>query len=94
MKQTAVEWLESKFDEFETIYDSLPAGLYEYVNQAKEMEKQQMIDAGNSCAIKQHLHNDLIDKMNNAEAMAFTQTDNLTFGEQYYNEKFLNNNKK
>jgi hypothetical protein len=43
--KTAIEWLESKFDEFETIYDSLPAGLYEYVNQAKEMEKQQIIDA-------------------------------------------------
>ncbi len=76
MKQTAVEWLESKLYEFETIYDSLPPGLYEYVAQAKEIEKQQIIDAGNSCA------------------MLFTQTDNLTFGEQYYNEKFLNNNKK
>ena len=53
-----------------------------------EMEKQQMIDAGNSCAIKQHLHNDMIDKMSNAEAMVFTQTDNLNFGEQYYNETF------
>jgi len=42
---TAVEWLESKFSEFETIYDSLPSGLYEYINQAKEMEKQQIIDA-------------------------------------------------
>jgi hypothetical protein len=45
MKQTAIEWLESKLSEFETIYDSLPSGLYEYVNQAKEMEKQQIEDA-------------------------------------------------
>ena len=43
IKETAVEWLESKFNEFETIYDSLPSGLYEYVNQAKEIEKQQEI---------------------------------------------------
>lgn len=43
--KTAIEWLESKFDEFETIYDSLPSGLYEYVNQAKEIEKQQIEDA-------------------------------------------------
>ena len=43
--KTAVEWLESKFDEFETIYDGLPSGLYEYVSQAKEMEKQQIIEA-------------------------------------------------
>jgi hypothetical protein len=42
MKQTAVEWLESKFYEFETIYDSLPAGLYKYTQQAKEMEKEQL----------------------------------------------------
>ena len=48
MKQTAVEWLESKFDEFETIYDSLPTGLYEYVEQAKEMEKEQLECAWNS----------------------------------------------
>ena len=41
MKQTSVEWLESKFDEFETIHDSLPSRLYEYVQIAKEMEKQQ-----------------------------------------------------
>ena len=45
MKPTAIEWLESKFNEFETIYYSLPSGLYEYVNQAKEMEKQQIEDA-------------------------------------------------
>lgn len=42
---TAVEWLESKFNEFETIDYSLPSSLYEYVNQAKEMEKEQIIDA-------------------------------------------------
>jgi predicted phage-related endonuclease len=38
---TAVEWLENKCSEFETIYDSLPTRLYEYIEQAKEIEKQQ-----------------------------------------------------
>jgi hypothetical protein len=42
--KTAVEWLESKFSEFETIHYSLPTRLYEYIEQAKEMEKQQIID--------------------------------------------------
>jgi hypothetical protein len=83
---TAVEWL------YETLWKqtdfSLPNNIFEH---AKEMEKQQIVEAGNSCAIKQHLHNDMIDKMSNAEAMAFTQTDNLTFGEEYYNEKFYPN---
>jgi hypothetical protein len=31
----------------------------------------------------------MIDKMSNAEAMVFTQKDNLTFGEEYYNETYL-----
>ena len=28
-----------------------------------EIEKEQIIDAGNSCALKQHLHSDKINKM-------------------------------
>ena len=47
MKQTAVEWLENKCSEFETIYDSLPSRLYEYIQQAKEMERQQIETAYN-----------------------------------------------
>jgi hypothetical protein len=47
--KTAVEWLESKFNEFETIYDSLPIGVYEYVNQAKEMENKQQEDFAYWC---------------------------------------------
>jgi len=86
MKQTAVEWLVEKMENL--YYVNFEKSFLEEIEQAKEMEKQQIIDAGNSCAIKQHLHNDMIDKMSNAEAMVFTQTDNLTFGEQYYNETF------
>ena len=60
MKLTAVEWLESKFNEFETIYYSLPSGLYEYVNQAKEMEKQKLEQFYNhgQWAIIEHGHGD------------------------------------
>jgi hypothetical protein len=87
---TAVEWLDKQiticFENYSgtTLYHRIE----DKIEQAREMEKQQIIDAGNSCAIKQHLHNDMIDKMSNSEAMIFTQTDNLTFGEQYYNETF------
>ena len=85
---TAVKWL------VENLKSILPQSQFndvvfqDVIKQAKEMEKQQIIDAGNSCAIKQHLHNYMIDEMSNAEAMVFTQIDNLTFGEQYYNETF------
>ena len=86
MKQTAVQFLQDCLNIHFTFEQQMQfEGLFQ---QAKEMEKQQIIDAGNSCAIKQHLHNDMIDKMSNAEAMVFTQTDNLTFGEQYYNELY------
>jgi len=43
--KTAVELLESKFYEFETIYNNFPARLYEYIEQAKEMEKKQIIES-------------------------------------------------
>ena len=89
MKQTAVEWIIEQLNAMDLlkIVDGSNAITFT-IEQAKEMEKQQIIDAGNSCAIKQHLHNYMIDEMSNAEAMVFTQIDNLTFGEQYYNETF------
>ena len=71
---TAVEWLESKFSEFETIYDSLPSRLYEYVNQAKEIEKQQIIEAY-GVKVKHSIEQG-------------TTVYTRTFGEQYYNETF------
>jgi hypothetical protein len=86
---TAVEWLEEKIWKLDDQNYTVPQWLWEDVEQAKRMEKQQIISAGNSCAIKQHLHNEMIDKMSNAEAMVFTQKDNLTFGEEYYNETYL-----
>ena len=85
---TAVEWLESKFNEFETIYYSLPSELYEYVNQAKEIEKQQLIDCGNSCAFNQVIHNRKLDLMNLQQLEEFVEEEYLTFGEEYYNKEF------
>lgn len=53
MKQTAVEWLEIEIRELESTRNerslSLHLDLYnEYFNQAKEMEKEQIIDAYNN----------------------------------------------
>ena len=44
MKQTAVEWLEMEIVKLETKYAIL-GEIYELCEQAKEMEKQQIIDA-------------------------------------------------
>jgi len=91
MKQTAVEWLE------EQLFASLGIELTEhqskmsneiFFKQAKEMEKEQIIDAGNSCALKQHLHNDKINKMSESEIRQFAEEEHLTFGEEHYKETF------
>ena len=86
MKQTAVQFLQDCLNIHFTFEQQMQfEGLFQ---QAKEMEKQQIIDAGNSCAIKQHLHNDKVDKMSMDEMLEFANTQTITFGEQYYNDKF------
>ena len=42
MKQTAVEWLEQRFND---PYNNKPFITKEYFKQAKEMEKEQIVDA-------------------------------------------------
>lgn len=83
MKQTAVEWLTEKLrNEFGFAFSN---NIFE---QAKEMEKEQIINAGNSCALKQHLHSNIIDLMSDKELNQYLLEPPYTFGEQYYNEKF------
>jgi len=84
MKQTAIEWLETHF-KYRSNGFNLLEGLF---NQAKEIEKQQIIDAGNSCALMQHIHIDKINKMTESEIRQFAKEKHLTFGEKYFNETF------
>ena len=44
MKQTAVEWLEKQFVKLESTI-GVHGVMYEFIEQAKEMEKEQIIDA-------------------------------------------------
>jgi len=53
-----------------------------------EKEKQQIIEAGNSCALKQHILNSKIEKMTVAEIVKLADLKEDTFGEQYYKETF------
>jgi hypothetical protein len=91
MKQTAVEWLQ------DCLTEQYPNGKFVWNTRADiealfkraiEMEKQQMIEAGNSCAFKQHLHSDRINKMSMDELEQYDLEPSYTFGEQYYNETF------
>lgn len=82
MEQLAVEWLASQ------LFGAKRINIEEAIEQAKDMERQQLIDCGNSCALKQHLHIDKINKMTESEIRQFAEEEHLTFGEEYYNQKF------
>lgn len=88
-EQTAVEWFVDELQKAEYIpKDSI---LMDYViKQANKIFEQQIIDAGNSCALKQHLHSDRINKMSMEELEQYDLEPSYTFGEQYYNETFKN----
>lgn len=84
MNQSAVEWLVEQL--FELRNPTL--NQIEILKQAKDMERQQLIDCGNSCALMQHIHNDKINKMTESEIRLFAEEEHLTFGEEYFNENF------
>ena len=73
MKQTAVEWLENNVWELDNENFTVPNRLLEMISYAKEMEKQQIIDA-------------YIDGSN--EGLRFTGSKLIKTAEQYYNETF------
>lgn len=79
---TAVEWLLEKLEKGNFEEQQIA------IKQALEMEKEQLIDCGNSCALMQHIHIDKINKMTESEIRQFAEEEHLTFGEQYYNETF------
>ena len=83
---TAVEWLFQELDNYYQIKGNVIKK--EILKQAKEMEKQQLIDCGNTCAIKQHIHIEKVNKMTMDEMLEFANTKTLTIGEEYYNETF------
>lgn len=84
---TAVEWLEMEIVKLETKY-AIPGNIYELCEQAKDMEREQLIDCGNSCAMKQHIHIERINDMTMEQLVECSKEEILTFGEQYYNETF------
>jgi len=82
---TAVEWLYDQLEFDESISMNDIENIFE---QAKDMERTQLIRCGNNCAIKQHLHNERVNKMTMDEMLEFSKEETLTFGEQHYNETF------
>lgn len=81
---TAVEWLLTKIP-FDVSLELIKKDI---TKEAKEMEKQQIIDCGNTCALLQHIHEDKVNKMSLEELEKYAEEDVITCGEQYYNETF------
>ena len=84
---TAVEWLQEQYKDCPKYEAVLTESDFKH---AKELEKQQIIDCGNSCAFKQHLYSDRINKMSMEELEQYDLEPSYTFGEEYYNETFKN----
>jgi hypothetical protein len=89
MKQTAVEWLYKNLLENPISNQDIEYNEAVFHN-AKEMEKQQIIDCGNTCALMQYIHVDKVSQMSIKEVEKLAEEDNITFGEEYYNETFKN----
>ena len=98
MEKTAVEWLEQHIKELETkLFNfevsplespTIREGLYK---QAKQMEKEQIIDAGNACSIKSMVHREKLDKMSEDELRNSLVEDTISYGEEYYNQTYNQN---
>ena len=87
MRQTAVEWMVNQL--YTKIEMRGDGNLFdEILKQAKEIEKQQIISAGNTCALKQTIHNRKVDLMSLEELKDLALKDAINFGEEYYNETF------
>jgi len=78
-QQTAVEWLSEQFDNIVELYPSQFERVNRAIEQAKEMEKEQMIG--------------LLEWMNSVNQFdpMRLETDNDDIVEQYYNETYVGN---
>ena len=80
--QTAVVWLEHNIQS-----DMIFMEIMGLIRQAKEMEKEQMINAGNKCAQMHKEFVNMLDCLTTDELYAM-EISTTTFGEQYYNQTY------
>lgn len=91
-EQTAVEWFAIQ------LYEKMEMkGDGEIINslleQANEMFKNQIIHAGNTCAMKGKLFAESVNKMSEEEITKYLESNPKTHGEDYYNETYKDNDK-
>lgn len=86
MNQTAVQWLEEQLDNLLELYPSEIQKVNSLFQQAKEIEKQQIIDAWENGAYE------IIDALENGTYGGGQFTSTFDSAEQYYKETFKQNN--
>ena len=72
--KTAVEWLQSEIDNKDM--GEIPMWIYELIEQAKEMEKEQIMRTARQCYFE------------GVRKRAKTTEELIEYAEQYYNETF------
>ena len=82
--QTAVSWLEQEFIKLESTI-GVHGKMYELIEQAKEMEKQQIINAINDVSENNVKYaNKILSSLSGIQGELFMHNDKLA--KQYYNE--------
>jgi hypothetical protein len=80
-KQTAVQWLEREFNKLEATV-GVYGIMYSLIDQAKEMEKEQIVIAGDFCQ-KEDYHSVIIADSVNGPTRGI-----ISIGEHYYNKTY------
>ncbi len=80
-QKTAVEWLEAEFVKLEETV-GVHGVMYELIEKAKEMEKQQIVIAGDFCQ-KEDCHSVIIADSVNGPTRGI-----ISIGEHYYNKTY------
>ena len=93
--KTAVTMLGEAFRQWQKDWDSYDKGIGdkpksydEFISPFIELEKEQIIDAGNACSIKTIVHKEKLDKMSKDELRDSLVEDTISYGEDYYNQTY------
>ena len=87
MKQTAIEWLEKQFVKLESTI-GVHGVMYELIEQAKEMEKEQMCDFAEFVAMYSDKNKNYLGDMLHAKSKYDGAERTIDLLEEYYNETF------
>lgn len=89
--KTAIEWLYNELSKNNTSTDSVIERINKELSiweQAKQMEKEQIIEAGNACGLKAIVYHQKLSEMSKDELIGEMVEDGMSHGEEYYNQTY------